>query len=97
MSDYHNPGEVAVDVTRHAVTACPDCGEQLSTERFSWWVAWLPPDPPKIPTPAAGRTRSPRWRAGTRRTRKLARRRPCPPPADPFAGWKDLGWTEEET
>lgn len=80
-----------------ATAPCPDCGEVLSTDPNPkpWWIAWIPPEPPHVRTAAAGRTRSPRWRAGTRRTRKMARRRPNPPPADPFANWTQMGWTEE--
>lgn len=43
-------------------------------------------------TSSAERTRSARWRAGSRRTRRLAagRRRP----RDRWAGWQDVGWTD---
>lgn len=63
----------------------------------SYFFAPLPKPAPK--THSADRTRSPRWRAGSRRTKKLgrlARRQGRRSPfADPFKGWTDLGWTYE--
>lgn len=64
----------------------------------AWFVAPTPPRPAKRRTRSIDRTRSARWRAGSRRTRLLARRRgPCPPPRDPWAGWTDLGCISEDT
>lgn len=53
-----------------------------------------PPAGPRRRTISADRTRSARWRAGSRRTRRLAagRRRP----RDRWAGWQDMGWTTDE-
>jgi hypothetical protein len=53
----------------------------------------------KPKTHAIDRTRSPRWRAGSKRTKKLARlarragRRT--PFENPWKGWESLGWTTD--
>lgn len=57
--------------------------------------------PPRRPpaTSSADRTRSPRWRAGTRRTRRMARaakrRGRRSHTAGPLIGWTDLMWVDE--
>lgn len=63
------------------------------------YLFFAPAEPPKPRTHAADRTRSKRWRAGSKRTKKLARlarkhgRRT--PFADPWRGWEPLGWIDE--
>jgi hypothetical protein len=65
----------------------------------AWFFVPSPPRKPK--THAVDRTRSPRWRAGSRRTKQLTqaakRRGRRSPFADPLKGWTDLGWTTDET
>lgn len=58
-----------------------------------FWVPSSPVTPARRPTRSADRTRSARWRAGTRRTRRAAARRR--PARDPWLGWHDLGWVDE--
>jgi len=72
--------------------------KQILVGEPAWFLAPLPAKTrPKMSS--ADRTRSPRWRAGTRRTRRLAREarrqgRPTPL-AGTWTGWVDLGWTDE--
>ncbi len=66
--------------------------------RPAWFVAPAPTPPAKRRTRSIDRTRSARWRAGSRRTRRHAHRRgPCPPPRDPWAGWTNAGWIAEDS
>ena len=64
----------------------------------------IPPPPAKPKVHSRYRTRSPRWRAGTRHTKKQARaaraagRRSAlaPPLTWEQAGWQKLGWTTDD-
>jgi hypothetical protein len=59
----------------------------------------VPIPAPKARTHARDRTRSARWQAGSRRTRRLARaargRGRRSRFADPWGGWEPMGWTTD--
>ncbi len=60
----------------------------------AWFVAALPVR--RRPMASADRTRSARWRVGSRRHRRLSRKI-CPvvAPLPLGPGWADLGWIDE--
>ncbi len=102
---YHTPPGIAMDITvdhkaflaRHRRIVDGSGRTVALIGEPSWFFAPLPPDPRRPRTSSAARTRSARWQAGTRRTRRLARRPgPSPAPADPMAGWQDLGWISQD-
>jgi len=105
MRDYHTPGGCGVQaldirgLTHAQFMTARRAAATLDEHRYlaPAGAMYIGPqlDPPRPPTPAAARTRSSRWAAGTRRTRRLSRRLPNPPAAHPFARWADMGWTEE--
>lgn len=83
------------DRVRFQITliGAPTFTRVLADGREAWFFVPDPVRPVKPRTRAADRTRSPRWRAGTRREKQAARRRR--PVRDPWAGWTDLGWVDE--
>lgn len=105
MTGYHNPDVLTVDISAKLGDGLQRLAEGVRRthkamfgDRPGWYLAVALP-PPRRRTHAADRTRSPRWRAGSRRTKKLARaarrqgRRT--PFASPLKGWTDMGWMEE--
>lgn len=87
----------AVEGARAFVKVFASRGVEIFTRGEALFFVPIPP--PKPRSHAADRTRSPRWRAGTRRHRRLARRgllsRPAKPPVVLPDSWQDLGWCSD--
>lgn len=75
------------------ISTPPTFTRVLADGREAWFWVPDPVRPVKRRTRAANRTRSGRWRAGTRREKRAARRRR--PVRDPWTGWTDLGYVDE--